>query len=133
MNTLQITLFVLLVIGILVIVFKHSEGFTVSDEMCQKRESILLNELNGSTISTNYQKEEKQKSISNYEQKTNNQLKNTIRDNASCLPTDICDRPGLFQETNNRKEEIEETPPDFFNDKRAGYFIYEDDPYDKQI
>lgn len=133
MNTLQITLFVLLAIGILVIIFKQSEGFTISDDMCQKKESILLNGLNASSISTNHQKEEKKHSISSYEQKTNNQLKNTIRDNASCLPTDICDKPGLFQEVNNKKEDIEETPPDFFNDKRAGYFIYEDDPNDKQI
>lgn len=133
MNTLQKILFILLAIGITIIVFKHSEGFTVSDEMCKKRESILLNESNASTISTDYQKEEKPKPISSYDQTTNNQLKNTIRDNASCLPTDICDKPGLFQEMNNDIKEVDEMPPDLFNDKRVGYFVYEDDKNDQQI
>lgn len=133
MNTLQKILFILLAIGITIIVFKHSEGFTVSDEMCKKRESILLNESNASTISTDYQKEENPKPISSYDQTTNNQLKNTIRDNASCLPTDICDKPGLFQEMNNDIKEVDEMPPDLFNDKRVGYFVYEDDKNDQQI
>lgn len=132
MTTLQKTLFILLAIGIVIIVFKQSEGFTVSNEMCQKRESILLNELNGSTISSNYHADVKPDSISNYEQKTNNDITNN-RDNASCLPTDICDKPGLFQEITHDDKEVEKTPPDFFNDKRAGYFIYSDDPNDKQI
>ena len=132
MNTLQIILFVILGIGIITILLRTSEGFTISENACKKRESQLLNRLNASVTS---QEKHKGENItkSSHEQRTNNVLKKDKRDNGSCLPTDICDKPGMFHEVNSNEGDIHSTPPDFFNDKRNGFFIYEDDTNDHQL
>lgn len=132
MNTLQIILFVILGIGILTILLRTSEGFTISENACKKRESQLLNRLNASVTSQEKHKGENITTPSR-EQKTNNVMRKEKRDNGSCLPTDICDKPGMFQEVNMGHDNIHGTPPDFFNDKRNGFFIYEDDPHDNQV
>jgi len=132
MNTLQIILFTILGIGIITILMRTSEGFTMSDSVCEKRESKLLNRLNASITSQEKHKGENITSP-NHEQKTNNVLKKEKRDNGSCLPTDICDKPGMFQEVNISGGEIVGASPELFNDRRNGYFNYEDDINDHQL